>query len=101
MTAPTITTVATAEDTVVSDGTGRSVIVAVVGSGQLKWGALCFGSPCKVQIIGYARRSQAERGAAWHLKWHRNGEPTCSDCGAELGRKGSKHCPPGRCEDMS
>lgn len=84
----------------VSDGTGRSAFVAICGFGDSPWGVVCGGDPngCKVLIVGYARQSQGIRAGEWHLKWHRNGEPRCRDCGADLGRKGATRCRPGRCE---
>jgi len=94
----------TIEDTeaTVTDGTDRSVFVCAVGRTQTPWGFACSGDPdCKVTAIGWRRLTQAVRAAEWHLKWHRNGEPRCVDCGADLGRKGATRCRPGTCMEES
>lgn len=92
----TITT--TADETTVTDGTGRAALVTVCGSGRGPWGVVCSGDPaCRAIILGYAGRTGGVRAGERHLKWHRDGEPRCRDCAAELGRRGATRCRPGRC----
>lgn len=84
----------------VTDGTARNGFVCTISATVTPWAFKCFGDPtCQVLGIGWRRMSQAIRAAEWHLRWHRNGEPRCTDCGTDLGRKGAARCRPGTCSE--
>jgi hypothetical protein len=78
-----------------TDETQRQVMVCNIG---VSWGVACVPEDCTASIVGYTTRTQAVRGAEWHLRWHAIGKPTCAECGAWLTRKGSKRCRRGTCE---
>lgn len=91
-----------AREITIVDESGRQALVMRGGS---SWSVACIDTVerddtklCKAIIVGYATRSQGIRGGEAHLRWHANGKPMCQDCGAWLGRKGSKRCRKGTCE---